>query len=617
MRHLYLVLLLMGLSTILRAQTLNHYFGNLHAHTSYSDGNEDSTSSGMTTPLQAFNYAKSSQHIDFYGISEHNHYSAGLTTPVNYHKGVADANTANIDGSFVALYGMEWGVISGGGHVLVYGIDSLVGWDSHDYDIYVAQNDYASLWKKINERPGSFACLAHPQTGDYDNLLSNSVNLLADNAIVGTAARSGPAFSTNTSYSNPSSGNYISKYNDALRRGYHVGVGLDHDTHNSVFGRQTAGRMVVLAPSLTRVNIMDAIRRMRFYSSDDWNLKVNFSIAAQPMGSIITHTGSPTISATITDPDGETISSIAVYYGVPGSGSNPTVLTTVNNTSTLSYNHTISNNSTYYYYLKITQSDGDIIWTSPIWYKRNDALTNTPPVAAFTASSPTVCAGDPVTFTDNTTNAPSDWSWILNGALPATSQNQHVVATYNTPGTYTVALSTSNQYGISNTVTNTITVLPLPNLSVSSGTICNGESDTLYVSGATSYTWSTGTSGAFAVVSPTISTLYTVTGTLNGCPVTKNTFVIVQACVGIQELSENTTKLYPNPANYVIHLEFKETGTGKNMEVFNERGQLVMVSQCKEMDCSLDVSCLKNGIYLVKVITGNAYSIHKIVVEHR
>ncbi len=615
MRHLYLFCLL-AFSAILRSQSLNYYFGNIHAHTSYSDGNEDSTTSHMTTPLQAYNYAKSSQHIDFYGISEHNHYSAGLTSPVHYHKGVADANTANNDGTFVAMYGMEWGVISGGGHVVVYGIDSLVGWDNHDYDIYVAEDDYANLWRVINERPGSFACLAHPQTGDYSNLLANSADLLADNAIVGTAARSGPAFSTNTTYSNPSSGNYIARYNDALKRGYHLGIGLDHDTHNSVFGRQTSGRLVVMAPSLTRINIMDAIRRMRIYSSDDWNLKVNFSIAGQPMGSIITHTGTPTISATITDPDGENVSSIAVYYGVPGSGSNPTVLTTVNNSSTLSYTHNISNNSSYYYYLKITQSDGDIVWTSPIWYKRNDALTNTPPVAAFSASSQTVCVGSPVTFTDNTSNGPMDWNWTLTGAMPNTSYNQNVVATYNTAGTYTVSLNASNPYGTSNTVSHTITVLPLPNLSVSSATICTGESDTLVVSGATTYSWSTGASNASIVVSPTVSTLYNVTGTSNGCSVTKSTFVIVQACVGIQELSETKIKLYPNPADHVINLELRDPGTEKTIEVFNERGQLVLVQQSKEAELSLDVACLKNGIYMVKVVKGNTYSINKFVVRH-
>lgn len=451
--------IILVLNSICSAQTYNYYFGNIHAHSSYSDGNKDSSTSLLTTPLQNFNYANASQHIDFYGISDHNHLSAGMKSPAYYHQGIIDANTATIDGSFVALYGMEWGVISGGGHVIIYGYDSLIGWDANDYDVFVAKNDYTHLWQKINEKQSAFAYLAHPDPSDYDNLFGKPVNLSSDNAIVGLAGRSGPAFSTNTTYSNPATSNNITDYNNALKQGYHLGVGLDHDTHNSVFGRQTSGRLVVLATSLTRTTILEAFRKMRFYSSDDWNIKVNFTISNQPMGSVVTQIGSPTINVSLTDPDiSETISSIAVYYGIPGSGANPTVLNTATNSSTLSYTHTIANSATYYYYLKITQADGDIIWTSPIWYTRNDAITNSPPIVDFTPSSTSVCAGQQITFTDNSTNAPTEWNWSLSGAMPDTSNNQSVVAVFPTAGTYTVSLTASNSFGVSAAIPKVITV---------------------------------------------------------------------------------------------------------------------------------------------------------------
>lgn len=451
--------ILLVLTGICTAQTYNYYFGNIHAHSSYSDGNKDSNTSLLTTPLQDFNYAKASQQIDFYGISEHNHLAAGMLSPAYYHQGIADADSATIEGSFVALYGMEWGVISGGGHVIIYGYDSLIGWDANDYDVFVAKNDYANLWKKLNEKQGAFAYLAHPSTSDYGNLLSNTVNLSADNAIIGMAARSGPAFSTNTTYSNPASSNNINDYNNALKLGYHLGVGLDHDSHNSVFGRQTAGRLVVLATSLTRNSILEAFRKMRFYSSDDWNVKVDFTISNQPMGSIITQTASPTITVSITDPDiSESISSITVYYGVPGSGNLPVILNTVNNSSTLSYTHTIANNTTYYYYLRITQADGNTIWTSPIWYTRNDSITNTPPIADFTPSSTTICVGQQITFIDNSTNAPTDWNWSLPGAVPDTSTNQSIVTTFPMEGSYSVSLTASNSFGSSAIISKVINV---------------------------------------------------------------------------------------------------------------------------------------------------------------
>lgn len=375
MKRLLLAVSVFVTTLATQAQTYNYYYGNIHAHTGYSDGNQDSATSLMSTPLQDFNYAKQSNHIDFYGISEHNHLQAGLKSPGDYHQGILDADAVNVDGQFVAMYGMEWGVISNGGHVIIYGFDSLIGWDANDYDIYNAKNDYASLWAKVNAKPGAFAYFAHPQTTDYDSLFLKPRDASADSAIVGTAARSGPAFSTADTYTDASTSSFIPRYKQALQGGYHLGVGLDHDTHNSVFGRQTAGRLVVLAPSLTRANVMDAIRKMRMYSSDDWNTKVDFNISGQPIGSIMTQAGAPVLSVTVNDPDNtDTTATIAVYGGVPGSGIAPTLLNSVTHQNTLTYTATVANGNTYYYYLQITQADGDVIWTSPIWYNRNDAV---------------------------------------------------------------------------------------------------------------------------------------------------------------------------------------------------------------------------------------------------
>jgi PKD repeat protein len=457
MKH-FLFILLLTLCTLVKAQTYTHYFGNIHAHTSYSDGNKDSATSLLTTPLQAYTYAKASQHIDFYGISEHNHYYAGMINKNNYYKGIADAKLATVNDTFVAMYGMEWGIISGGGHVLVYGYDSLIGWETGVHDVFVAQNDYANLWRKINKKASAFAYLAHPTNTDYDTIATSTFNYEADSAIIGMAGRSGPAFSTNTTYSNPSTGNYITQYSNMLKKGYHVGVGLDHDTHNSVFGRSSAGRLVVLAVALTQPNILEAFKQRRFYSSDDWNTKVDFAINNQIMGSIITQAGNPTLSVNVTDADiGDNITNIQVFGGVPGSGVFATTLTT-KTTASFTYTHTLANNSTFYYYLKITQNDGNIIWTSPIWYTRNDATIITPPVANFSIDTTANCEGDTIVFIDNSTNNPTAWSWVASGATPNFSNLQNPTFTYTTAGTYSVSLTTSNASGSSAPVNNTVIV---------------------------------------------------------------------------------------------------------------------------------------------------------------
>ena len=458
-KHILSITFFIASVAILKSQTLNYYYGNLHAHSSYSDGNKDSSTSLITKPIQDFNYAKSSQHIDFYGISEHNHANAGMYSPTLYHRGIRDAKTATIDGSFVALYGMEYGVISNGGHVLIYGYDSLlIGWDNSDYDVFNSQFNYSTLWKTINKNSNAFACFAHPTSSDFDSIYFKPYNAAFDSAIVGTPFRSGPAFSTNSTYSNPATSTYISQYNSALKKGYHVGVGLDHDTHNSVFGRQTMGRLVIMAPALTQNDLFNSMKSMRFYGSDDWNVKVNFTVNGQVMGSVVSHSGTATVSVTVTDPDGEATSGINLFYGVPGSGAIPTVLNSITNSNTLTFTHNLANNTTYYYYLKINQADGDAIYTSPIWYNRNDAITVYPPVSTFSVSSSIVCPFQSISPVDNSSNTPTSWFWSMPGATPSTSTLQNPTFYYNTSGTKNITLITTNASGSSAPVTNTIGV---------------------------------------------------------------------------------------------------------------------------------------------------------------
>jgi hypothetical protein len=347
-----------------------HYYGNLHAHSGYSDGNQDAGVSGASTPLQDYAYADASLHMDFLGISEHNHAQAGMSRP-NYALGLAQADQATT-ADFVALYGMEWGVITGGGHVLVYGVNQLLGWEAGNYDIFVPRSDYRALFREVNRHPGAFATLAHPQSGDYNGLASSPFRPEADSAVVGTVLRSGPATSTNTSYTNPSSTSYESTYATLLARGYHVGISLDHDNHNTTFGRTTAGRVVVLAPSLSKNDLLAALRQRRFYASDDWNADVTFTLANQPMGSIFTAPASPSMVVSIADADAEGLLSFSLLRGVPGSGTLATVVATAPAGATaLSYTDMgLATGNSAYYYAIIQQADGDRIVTSPIWYTR-------------------------------------------------------------------------------------------------------------------------------------------------------------------------------------------------------------------------------------------------------
>jgi|GEM_PF-477300 len=356
---------------ILNNNNLNFYFGNLHSHSSYSDGNKDDTSK---KPEDDYAFAKNSRKMDFLGISEHNHTQAGMRL-ANWAPGIQAAKNATTP-DFVAMHGMEWGVISGGGHVVVYGIDSLIGWESGEYQIFVPKSTYTGptgLFNIIN-RHGSnaIATLAHPNTTDFNNASAN-YDALADSAIVGSALESGPAFSTNVTYSDQASSmNYLSYYNRMLSKGYHLGATMDHDNHNMTFGRHTRARLVVLAPALTENDLLDAIKKMRFYASEDSAAKITYTINDHLVGSVFSGNGKPSISvnSVTTHP----VTSITIWRGTPGSGITATPLASSSN-GTLSFSDsTLTHLSTAYYYADIVETDGSRIITSPIWYTRNDSL---------------------------------------------------------------------------------------------------------------------------------------------------------------------------------------------------------------------------------------------------
>jgi len=159
-----------------------------------------------------------------------------------------------------------------------------------------------------------------------------------------------------------------------------------------------------------------------------------------------------------------------------------------------------------------------------------NAGTASAPTASFTYTPSNICQGSQVQFTNTSQNATS-YSWSFPGGNPSTSTQTNPTVTFNTAGTYTITLTAYNGT-LSNTYTHSITINPLPNISITASptNICSGSSSTLTASGATNYQWShsLGTNSTVTVY-PSSSTTYTVTGTTNGCSATATSFINVFA----------------------------------------------------------------------------------------
>ena len=81
------------------------------------------------------------------------------------------------------------------------------------------------------------------------------------------------------------------------------------------------------------------------------------------------------------------------------------------------------------------------------------------PVSAFTWSPATVYAGSPVTFTDQSTNGPTVWSWNFQGGSPASASVVSPSVTFSSLGPKTVTLMASNPQGPGTLATKILTVL--------------------------------------------------------------------------------------------------------------------------------------------------------------
>ncbi len=156
----------------------------------------------------------------------------------------------------------------------------------------------------------------------------------------------------------------------------------------------------------------------------------------------------------------------------------------------------------------------------------NNTAVSTVTVSAnitVTVNSPTICTGQTASLT---AGGGTNYTWSAGATSTGTTTAE---VTPLVTSTYTV---TGTTLGCSGTAVSTVTVNPLPNVAVTSSTICSGQTATLTASGATSYTWSAGatsTGATTATATPTTTTTYTVTGMSAVCSNTAIATVTVNA----------------------------------------------------------------------------------------
>ncbi len=239
--------------------------------------------------------------------------------------------------------------------------------------------------------------------------------------------------------------------------------------------------------------------------------------------------------------------------------------------------------------------------------QRTPIVVTVNPNPTITVSSGSVCAGQTFTMVASGANT---YTYSSGGAVVTPTAN----ANYSVTGTSTAGCVSSN------TAVSSVTVNASPTPSISSsatnGTICAGQSVSLTVNGATSYSWNTGASTAVIVVSPSVTTTYTATGTTNGCSNIATLVQGVSPCTGIQTTNSKqlAISVYPNPSNGNFTIELAN-GLAKVINVTDITGRVILTTTSSLDLVNVNISTLSNGIYYIKVASDNKAEVIKVVKQ--
>lgn len=141
-------------------------------------------------------------------------------------------------------------------------------------------------------------------------------------------------------------------------------------------------------------------------------------------------------------------------------------------------------------------------------------------------------------------------------------------------------------------------------LTASNASICLGSSATLSASGSTTLNWSTGPTTPTILVTPTITTNYSVSGSFTtGCVDTKTIDVVVVVCAIVNEdvKEPSNYSIYPNPTTGEFTIAAKNYSTPLSCEIYNNLGELIYVDLINEKS-DIKLNQIPAGVYLVRLL---------------
>ena len=351
------------------------YFGQLHSHTTFSDG-----SGTLASALSYIQNLPESANVDFVAFTDHSNYfdTTGSANPEGalYDMSLASASSQELWNSYktavaefnakqnkvVAIGGFEMTWSGGPGHINTFATPGIVSRNNSTLNNKTADAGMKAYYALLSQTEGvdGISQLNHPGStfGNFsdfaywDAVIDSRVYLVE----VGNGEGQIGAGGYYPSYE---------QYTMALDKGWHIAPTNNQDNHKGKWGNANDARDVVLTDDFSEEGIYEAIRNYRVYATEDKNLEIGYTVNGMMLGSIIDQVPENLyFQVTLFDPDSaDSISKVEVIVNsgkVAYTWDDPADLADGLLTANLAPDYS-------YYYLRVTQGDGDIAVTAPVW----------------------------------------------------------------------------------------------------------------------------------------------------------------------------------------------------------------------------------------------------------
>ena len=351
------------------------YFGQLHSHTQYSDGAgslEDALAYVKALPaqdnVQFVAYTDHSNYFDksgaanpegaLYDMSKATEYSQ--ETWKSYKDAVAAFNAENA-GSLVALAGFEMTWSGGPGHINTFNTPGIVSRNNTTLNNKTSDAGMKAYYALLSQAEGadSISQFNHPGTtfgtfqdfAYWDAVIDSRMYLVE----VGNGEGQIGAGGYYPSYS---------EYIKALDKGWHLAPSNNQDNHKGRWGNANDARDVILTDDFSEEGIYAALRAMRVYATEDKNLEIGYTVNGEMLGSTISEVPEK-LNFEISFYDPDKTDSISKVELVVNSGK---VAQSWSGAELAKGSVSVTLDPDYsYYFVRVTEGDGDIAVTAPVW----------------------------------------------------------------------------------------------------------------------------------------------------------------------------------------------------------------------------------------------------------